>query len=218
MTAQEAIDYFQILQDKYGSPSVTTAEALDYLNHAINEYLNRIFPDNQGAVVNFEQDKLVTANIQPLIYDVSTSTDSAGLLTNTALNTALVALAGAGAEYFRIGAIGATVDEVTYPVRYIRANNLWTYTRNAFKTPTETNPRFELVAAGLQTYPQQVQDLVISLVKKPKVLTQATITDQIEFADYTLYPIIAIALQLAGVATRDEELIQDIRNITVQGK
>lgn len=218
MSTQECVNYFLVLQDKYGSPAVEESEVVNFLNHAINEYLNRIFPDNQGAAVNFEQDKNITANIQPLIFEFDVSTAASGLLTTAALNAALVtAGAEVGATSFRVDSIGLTSAGKTYPVKYLRGNERWAFARNFFKKPLLTRPKFEFVTTGFQIYPAGVQALTVSVVKKPKILALSPVINP-ELEDYVMFNIIAIALQLAGVATRDEEIIQDIRNITVQGK
>jgi hypothetical protein len=217
-TTQKVVDYFLVLQDKYGSPSVDEDEAVNFLNHALQEYLNRIFPDNQGAVVNFEQDKNVTANIQPLVFDFTLNTTAGGLLTTAAINAALVtAGAEAGATYFRIGSIGLTSGGITYPVKYMRDNNFWAFNRNYFKKPLLTRPKFELVATGVQVYPVGTQALTVSVVKKPKTLDLSTPVNP-EFGDYQMVDVLMIALQLAGVSTRDEEILNDIRNNTIQAK
>jgi hypothetical protein len=218
LTTQQCVDYFLVLQDKYGSPSVTQSEVVDFLNHGINEYLNRIFPDNEGAVVNFEQDKNVTATIQPLIYTFAATTAGTGLLTTAALNTLLATDSGIGsAEFFRVGDIGLTFGGITYPVKYVRSNNLWAFSRNYFKKPSLTRPKYELISKGILVYPAGTQTLTISVIKKPKVLSLTGPVNP-ELEDYVMYSVIAIALQLAGVSTRDEAIIQDIRNITLQGK
>jgi hypothetical protein len=72
MTQQKAVDIFAILQDKYSSPNLITSEVIDLLNMALSgEYMNRLFPDNQGGVVNFEMDQNVVVNIQPLLWTIT---------------------------------------------------------------------------------------------------------------------------------------------------
>jgi hypothetical protein len=80
VTTQKAVDILNILIDKYGSPSVDEDERVDMLNMAMFEYLNRLVPDNQGGVVNFEFDSNVIHNIKPLIYTITANMDADGLL------------------------------------------------------------------------------------------------------------------------------------------
>lgn len=214
MTLQKAVDIFNVLIDKYGSPNVKNGEIIDHINAGINEVLNRIFPDQAGGTVNFEFDSNITATIQPLIWTLSGIVmNASGIVTDTVLNTALQTATGSGAsKYFRIGSIGLTYTSNIYPVKYVKQNNRWSFERNTFKKPSLTNPRFTLVANGLQFFPINVSvPLTINVVKNPKVLTTSDLATEMEFADHTTYNIIALALKFGGVAIRDEEILQDVR-------
>jgi hypothetical protein len=215
MTQQKAVDIFAILQDKYSSPNLITSEVIDLLNMALSgEYMNRLFPDNQGGVVNFEMDQNVVVNIQPLLWTITTTMNTSGIVTSTAINTALRTATGNSSDvYFRIGSIGMT----GYPVKYVKQNNRWSFERNIFKTPTTTKPRFTFLASGLQFYPTDTtKTLTINVVKKPRLLAVADLATECEMNDYLMYNVIGIALKLAGIATREEELIADARNSGVQ--
>jgi hypothetical protein len=213
MTLQQGIDLFAILFDKYSSPNLETEEVIDFLNLGTNEYLNRLFPDNEGGVVNFEMDSNVTANIQPLIYTLTgISMNASGMVTNAALNTALAAASSAGSTYFRVGSIGLTNGDNTIPVKYMKQNNRWSFERNVFKKPTVSKPRFALVAQGLQFFPiSTTTPLTINVIKKPKVLAIADVASEVEFADYTFYNIICIGLKFAGISVREDTLLEDLR-------
>ena len=220
MSTSEAVDYFSILQDKYGSPNLIESEVVDMLNHAQFEYLNRLFPDNQGGVANVEVDSNVVANVQPLIYTITTNMAAVtGLLSTSTINTALVTASGdSAATYFRVLSVGVTADNITYPVKYIKQNNLWSNERNYFKKASLTNPRYTFRGDGLKFYPvDSTVDLTITVVKNPKTLSLSPAVNP-EFKDYAVYQIIMIALQLAGVSTRDEEIIRDIQGISLQAK
>lgn len=219
MTVQKAVDIFNRLIDKYGSPNVIDAEIIDYINIGINEQLNRLFPDNQGGEVNFEFDSNTVANIQPLIYTLtSISMNVSGIVTSSTINTSLISATGdPNATYFRIGSIGLTEASVTYPVKYIKQNNRWSYERNAFKKPTVTRPKWTLVASGLQFFPVSTSTpLTINVIKKPKVLTTSDLASQMEFSDYNSYNIIALALKAAGIAVRDDQMLEDVRMTALQ--
>lgn len=214
MLVSSAVTIFNVLQDKYGSPNVVTSEIIAHFNMAIAEYLNRLFPDSQGTLANFELDANVTANIQPLIFSLSPiNMNGSGIVTSTVINTALATAASdVNATYFRIIAIGVDDGTNKYPVRYTKHNNTWAYQKNSFKAPSVTNPYFSLIASGLQLYPTDTTlDLTIEVLKNPKVLTTGDLASSFEFSDYVVYNIISIALKLAGISTRDEELLQDAR-------
>lgn len=217
MTIQQAIDYCTILQDKYGSPNVIDDEWLNYLNHGINEYLNRLVPDSEGGVVNYEMDKNTINNLKPLIYPVTVQMDSDGLVTDAAITGALQTEgAESGASWFRVMSLGFTVSG--YPIRYVRQNNLFPFKKNYFKQPTLTSARYTTIAKGLSFEPVATStDITLTVIKRPRILSLSPVVDP-EFDDYAMYNVIMIALQLAGVATRDEEIISDIKNISVQAK
>src|SRR3546814_20090148 len=104
--------------------------------------MSRLFPDNQGGIVNYEYDSNVTANIQPLIYTLTgISMTSGGIVTNTVINAALVTASAAGATYFRIGSVGLTSGGTTTPVKYMKQNNRWAYERNVFKKQSSNRKR-----------------------------------------------------------------------------
>lgn len=218
MTTQECVDYFAILQDKYGSPNLIESEIVDFLNHAINEYINRLIPDTQGGVANVEMDSNILNNITPLIFTISTTTTS-GVLTNAVIDAALVTASGdAAAERMITLNVFATSSGVTYPVKFTKHNNIFAYERNFWKKAESPNRiRYTLNGDGLQFYPTDDAIAIgVTCVKTPKIL-EIGVTDP-ELSDYAMYNVIAIALQLAGVSTRDTELIEDIRAISLQAK
>lgn len=219
MTTQKAVDIFNILIDKYGSPSVNESERVDLLNMATSEWLNRLSPDNQGGVINFEFDSNVIHNIKPLIYTIEANMDADGLLSESTINTALqTESSDPTATVFRFMSIGITDDnDVTRPVGYIRQNNLWRFTRNFFKRPKTTNPKYTMVAGGLQFYPtNQADDLTITVIKVPRLLSLTPSVVNPELSDYSMYNVIAIALKLGGIEIRDTELIEDVRLAALQ--
>ena len=218
MTTQELVDYFSILQDKYGSPNLIEDEIVDMLNHAQSEYLNRLFPDTQGGIANAETDSNTLALVQPLVYTIVENMDSNGLISATALNAALTTEVGAASTYFRVLSSMLNTGTKTRPVKFVKQNNVWAITNNVFKAPTIDRPRFTLVANGIQFYPTDAtKDITVTVVKNPTVLSLSPDVDP-DFGDYSLYTILMIALQLAGVSVRDQELIGTIQNISTQAK
>lgn len=205
MTTQQLVNYFSVLQDKYGSPNLIDSEIVSFLNHATNEWLNRLVPDSQGGVVNFEEDSNVTAQIKPLIYTVSLNSNSGGLLTTTAINAALVTASEVGAEMFRPMSVVVGTDVI----RYVKHNNIGAYLRNSYKEPTAAYRLYTQIAGGLQVYPNTTTNSVsLTLIKKPRILALTPSVVNPEFEDYVLYVIMTIALRIGGISTRDGELAQ----------
>jgi hypothetical protein len=207
MTTTEALDIFKILQDKYASPSLIDPEILKFLNMAQYERINRILPDDMGGVVNFEFDQNVASNIRHLVYYLTGLTATSSVLLNADINTALVASAGAGSELFRV--LNVSVSDKL--ANYVNQNNLLAQAANYFKAPSASYPRYSMLATGYKFYPTPAAaSISMTVMKKPKTITTSV---NPEWDDYNMNLIIMIALQIAGVSTRDEELIADIRNI-----
>jgi hypothetical protein len=216
MTVNQAVDLFKVLIDKYESAYLTDQEILDLLNMALRgEYMNRLFPDSQGGVVNWEQDQNVTENLKPLLFNLSLNMNASGILSNSTINAALVTASGeSGATAFRIGSIGWTLGGSSYPVKYIKTNDRWANQRNVFKRPSSTNPKYSLISTGLQFYPtSELATLTVNVVKTPKLLVAG---ETCELSDYVMYHIISIGLKLAGVAIRDTEMQEDVRLAALQ--
>ena len=209
MTTQQLVNLFNILIDKYGSPYLTDDETIDLLNMAHYEYLNRMVPDSQGGIVNFEFDSNVIQNLKPLIWTLSINSNGSGLITTAALDTAVqTASSDADAEVFRIMSIG----HANKPIRFVKQNDSWAFMKNYFKTPSVNNPRFTVEGSGYQLWPKTTfTDVSVAVLKTPKKLALTPSPVNPELSDYALYNILAIALKFGAVSIRDEELIQDVR-------
>jgi len=207
MTTQQCVDLFNVLIDKYGSPNVIDSEIKDLLDMAAYEYLNRLVPDTQGGIANYEFDSNVVHNIKPLIYTLTLNTTS-GLLADATIEAAL-----SGDPMFRVMSAGITTDGITYPVKYEFQNTLHTNGRNYFKAPSATNPRYTITNEGLKFYPtNDADDITLTVIKTPASFSDG----DPEFSDYVLFNIIAIAVKISGVPLREEEILTDARNSGVQ--
>lgn len=217
MTTQKCVDIFNVLQDKYGSPDVQSGEVVDFLNMATYEWLNRLVPSNLGGVVNYEFDQNTLTNIKPLVYPVTIVMSAGGIITNTAFTSALVtAGAEAGATWYRIGNIGITIGSETYPVKFTKHNNLWAYQRNFFKKTSATKFRYTVRQDGLRFYPiDTTNPMSLTVIKNPKALSLVGPINP-ELDDAQMFNIIIIALKLAGISTRDEEVLEDVRLASLQ--
>lgn len=212
LTTQNCIDYCNQLLDKFGSPNAIDAEWLNYLNDATNKYINRLLPDPEDGVANYEQDKNITANLRPLIYNLPALTTTAGILTNATIDAALVTASGdAAASHFRIVTIGATTSG--YPVKYVRHANYFPFFRNYFKKASATEPQYTQDVTGYPVTPvNNTTALYVTVLKKPNILALSPLVNP-EFESYVMYKIIIIAVKLAGIAIRDEELERELQAI-----
>jgi hypothetical protein len=132
------------------------------------------------------------------------------IITNATINTAVAAAANAGDEFMHIIALETagsvfTADRI---VRFVRHNDYLRFKHNIFKAPSDTNPLWRLVRDGIvvegATTLSSGENFTISVIK---TATDVDIAGtNCELPDFTHDKIIAIALEFAGVATRDEAL------------
>jgi hypothetical protein len=220
MTTQRAVDIFNIIQDTYGSPYINTDEAVMYLNLATNEWLNRLVPDSQGGVVNFEFDANTADQVKPLLYELNIVNITSALVSDERINLALqTATDDDCAELFKILSVGVDNGSRVVPAKYVKHNNFWVNYRNIFKSPTADYPVYTYHAQGYKFYPtpSSTSTVKFMVMRKPKKLALNPNPVDPDFDDYTMYTIIMLALKMAGVATRDEELIGAIRATALQG-
>lgn len=213
MTTAQAIEKFSYLQDERGSPNFEDDEVIVLLNMAQLERLKRLIPDDQGGIVNLEMDANTLMNVRPLIYNVSTTMSAAGVITFSAVNTALqTASSDNDATIHRILGVTFTASSVDYPAKYTAHNRWGSYKRNVFKT-SETNVRYKVDATNLTFYPISTTATIgITCLKTPKVMAAGVTPD---WDDSNMNTVIEIALQLGAQAQRDHELLATIQQSNV---
>jgi hypothetical protein len=219
MTSAEAISKFSYLLDTRSSPNFDNDEVLSFLNSAQLEFLARMFPDGSGqGVINFDFDRNTLSTLKQLIYTFSISADqSSGDSSRyfySSILTALRTLSGdITSTIFRfanLSVVSTTTPYAEIPVKYKRLNDLASSTVNYFKKPAETNRFYILEAPGsIRCFPAISSQLTIRLIKNPVPMT---IANSPEFDDSAMNSIISIALQYAGVGSRDQELTGQILN------
>ncbi len=212
MTTQTAVDLFAVLQDKYGSPDFSEDEAVNLLNMATFEWLNRQFPTAQGGLSNVEQDSNALHLIQPLIktFTQSYSTIASGVIPILQIPTT-------EDDIFRYLEVNFTLNSVTYPVKWLKHNDYARFSRNTFKAARIPDKvRYQIISEGIRIKPETgytAGTFSFTVIKKPTLLE---IDVDPEITDEGMYNIISLALKLAGVATRDDELLGAVRASAVQ--
>jgi hypothetical protein len=223
MTIAEMHGWFDILQDKYNAPYFTDTEKDEFINRAQTTFVNdviytQLYPTLQQGergpqVLSAIESTLSGSEIlKPLILeDLAVATTSPwDIITNATINTAVAAAANAGDEFMHIIALETagsvfTADRI---VRFVRHNDYLRFKHNIFKAPSDTNPLWRLVRDGIvvegATTLSSGENFTISVIK---TATDVDIAGtNCELPDFTHDKIIAIALEFAGVATRDEAL------------
>lgn len=206
MTTTQAIVRCKTIIDKYGSPTITDTEWVAHLNTACNEAFNRVFPDNAGGDINIEFDSNTLENFKELIYTL-TLTPSSGLLSLSALNTAIRSASGDNTcEIFRLLNMSKSDNTV---IKFVKHNNLYQFTRNAFKQPTDDYPFYTILDAGYQIYPNIGTSVKTTVIKTPLILTNTG--ESFEFSDYMVDNIIFLAVKIAAPGIRDSDILSDLR-------
>lgn len=216
--------WFDILQDKYNAPYFTDTEKDEFLNRAQINFVNdviytQMYPTLQqgerGPQVLSAIESTLSGSevIKPLILEdlaVNTQTPDWDVILNNNINTAVGAAANAGDEFMHILSLetNGSVFTAGRIVRFVRHNDYIRFKQNIFKAPSNTNPIWRLVRDGIKvegaTTLSSQEDFLISVIKTP---TDVAISGtDCELPDFTHDKIVAIALEFAGIATRDEAL------------
>lgn len=208
MTTLEMLDWFDILQDKFGSPYFSQNQKLFFLNNAQNEYLNKLFPDNEGGTENIEQDWNVLQNVSPLIWElpeVSMATDST--ISVSSVVTALRSISSdPDTGIFDVLSVEIRRGLDKYPCKVLRHNDKAEFETNYFKKPSITQPRYLLQNNTYKFRPLDTTlRIIFTVVKEPKKLSVSPTVNS-EFPDQTHNELVAYGLQFAGIASRDEVL------------
>lgn len=206
-------DYFDILQDKYGSPYFTDTEKSLLFNRASVQFVAEFFPVIPGEI-NVELDRDTIATLAPLIYELPAITMSAsGIITKAAIQAALVALVAGAVLWREVGGIKATLGTEITAVNYTRHNDWAQFLNNSFKTPTDSNPKVYETALDYRFLPiNTITNMTFTVLKYPKTVLVDSVTPanniNSDLPDFTHDKILALALELAGISSRDASLIE----------
>jgi hypothetical protein len=207
MTIAQMATYFDILQDKYGSPYFINSEKTLLLNRAQVIFVKELLPTEPGEVINLEATQNTIMEITPLLVPLpSMNVPSTGIITYTILQTALTGVIN-GAEFWRVISIGYSNDGVSFrPVKYVRHNDWYAFADNYFKFPDDTNPKVKESYNGFTILPVNANAfLYIDVLKYPREM-DIDMSVSTDLPDFTHDKIVSIALELAGIGTRDQML------------
>lgn len=218
MTVNEMLDWFDIIQDKSDSPFFNEAEKLQFLNRAqtkfVNEYIQAYFTSSRypriGAKANssVEESILGLEVLNPLIIpDISVSSDANGKITHDSINSGLQAITSDTTEFIAILSVGRESGANEYPVRFVRHNDKLYFKNNVFKKGTATDPVYTLSDNSVKFDPVGIATYNFTVLKEPVQMETGTPTNS-ELPAFVHDRIIAIALDDAGVSSRDAALLQ----------
>ena len=200
------IDYFDLLQDKYGSPYFTTTEKERFLIQAEWYLISEHLPKDGGAAgVELNANTWMVFN--PIMYELTATMNSSGNISKSTLETTLAAALGFSSKIIRPLAItwtnGLIINPVKGPTRF---NNWATYLKNVFKVPTATYPRYYETATNYVLYPVDTSvTITINVLRAPRPMSVGSSFTS-ELSEIYHNDIVARALELAGVGSRDQML------------
>jgi hypothetical protein len=232
MTIDTMITLFDLIQDKPNSVYFDDAEKLEFLNRAqvmfLSEYNENNFPGDiriteRGFISTRSLENTLgnTDILRPLVVGNMTTTDgvtpittdSNGNLLNSTIETAIGFNSGQTTPVLKLLSMALSDDT---PLKYVRHNDLYKFINNDFLSPTNAAPLYCINNDGYQVYPQAVHMLIVSVVRQPVPMVFIAAGNpgnvSCELDDFTHDRILAIALEQAGVASRDSALV-NLRDI-----
>jgi hypothetical protein len=175
MTRTEMHNWFDLIQDKYNAPYFIVEEKDEFLNRAQTSFVNEVYPPSEYST--FSTDLIKTLIIEDL--SVSTNGSDFDKITDSDINTALVARTEAGNTYRHIYSIRAAGDVFTAgrPVRFVRHNDRDRIVDNFFKKPKDSDPIYRIVSDGIivegETDLSAQEDFLITVIKNPKDISDS---------------------------------------------
>jgi hypothetical protein len=218
MTIEEMRSWFDMIQDKFNSPYFTDLEFEEFINQGQMNFVNesifgQFIPslsqrERGGQITNpSESTQQGLEVIRPLIIpDLAISSNSAGEISESAINTAInTAISKTGQEYIHLLAVTLNDSGTDRICRFVRHNDYVKFKTNSFKKPTARAPLYRLSRNGILLDPTGVKTYKLSVVKKPDNVSLSTPT-HCELPSEYHNIVVAYAVQLASIASRDEAL------------
>lgn len=200
--------WFDILQDKNGSAYFTDSEKDLFLNRAQLEFVRELLEGDGKRELNAESTQDTMYHISPLIFEIPyTTMNSSGVVLKSALTTAIQNI-DADAIIWRPLAIGIEIGKTKVPAKFMRHNDRWEFEKNVFKRPTTENPRVRETYNSYIFKPVNMSARVYFTLLKYPLEMDITNTVDCELPDSTHNRIVAIALEFAGIGTRDTMMTQ----------
>lgn len=218
--------WFDILQDKYNAPYFIDVEKDEFINRAQLTFVNEViykelYPSLQAGergpqVLSAIESTLSGSEIlQPLIVaDLAvTAAITTGKLLTSAIETAINGQTSDSTGLMHVLSVstanptggGYTADRL---VRFVRHNDIYRFRDNVFKQATVRNPVYMSVYDGFifRPIPTSTPANILMTVIKYPIAVSLSGGQSCELPDFTHDKIMAIALEFAGLASRDEAL------------
>ena len=212
MTVTEMHEWFDTIQDKVDTMYFTIHEKDQFINRAIQEFVNDLVSDlldnPAGPTMVFgaiETTQPMSFLLKPLMYLDLQVVATTGLVSDVDINTALdTAASDTGLQYQTILSVA---DDTNAPVRFVRHNDYARNSLNEFKQPTATKKVFRHAADGIMVSPTDNGTYYITVIKEPKFVDYDAGIDT-DLPDVAHDYVLAQALEHAGIASFDENLLR----------
>lgn len=213
------IKWFDLIQDKSESVYFTDENKLDFLNRAQDLFVNRVLFSFLQGQKRIQESPMIGSGIEstssslekiwPLILeDLTLSSDASGFISFDSIEGAINSVTGG--NYTVLHTLNISKDG-NY-IRFVRHNDFYRHNKNSFKAPVSSYPTFRISRNGLTVNPTGVNSYKVSVVKSPKLMEFNFFGDPLnvssELPESTHNEIMSIALEFAGLSSRDEALIQ----------
>jgi hypothetical protein len=219
MTTVEWNTLFDLIADKAASAYFTVAEKEMFFNRAQVIFVNSFFKPKSDSVFEAEATSVDLEAIRPLIFELGKSTkiptDVNGKILFTTLNTALgsnkevmyVLNASRSNEAITTDACGTQTSTDNFKrSHFVRHNDILIFEENSFKKSEEDKPNHRYFSTYIKFDPEGIRNIAFTVVRYPTAVG-ITVPANSELPDKTHNEIILIALKLAGIAIREQELV-----------
>lgn len=227
MTIQEMHDLFNLLLDQYNEPYFEDDEIDQLINSASIDFVNDIVFNNiSPSFVSIDRGisslSSVESTIQSsevlssLIFRDLELSSSDGAISFDDINTELLSESSdTEAEMLHIINVVKLIDEEEHLVRFVRNNDRQRFKQNVFKSPKVESPIFTISNSGILIEPKDDEDYLLTVIKKPRKVSLGDEIDS-DLPENTHQRIVAYALALSGLASRDEVMLQ-LQNVSGNG-
>lgn len=218
MTIEEMRSWFDMIQDKFNSPYFTDLEFEEFINQGQMKFVNdNIFTNVIPSTAQVERGGQITNPaestaqgmevIRPLIVeDILISSSADGLITEAQINSGInTAIGDTNQKYMHLLSVSKVDGGDDRLCRFVRHNDYIKFKTNSFKRPTARQPLYRLTRSGIVIDPSGVSPYKISVIKAPNSVSLENSVDCELPAEYHNV-VVAYAVQLASIASRDEAL------------
>lgn len=220
MTARGMYEFFDIIIDRFNSPGFDEEDFNRIINSAQNKFVLDVFVNKNPSqfesynqytkfLTSLEHSQIESEILKPLILDeITVSSSSSGFISDSSILSGIESIVGPGRSY--IHPTMAYDQNRGYYFKFVRHNDLKRFEQNSFKRYTDEKPHILMVRDGFRIYPKRKKTVVFGLLLSPSKIDVINKVDS-ELPEFCHDDIVFLAVELAGIATRDQ-ILQTMRD------